>query len=240
LARAQAADLVLLSGDITQRARRSQFERARRFVEAVGAPVIAVPGNHDIPLFNLAARVGWPYAAYRRAFGADLEPRWRNDEVAVVAVNTTRPWRHKHGEVSNEQVVEVARWLQAAPRNALRIVMTHHPLVVTQKDDLINRPRTALDPHEVARAWSQAGADVVISGHIHLPVFLPLSALMPGLARRTWIVQAGTVVSHRVRPGTAPSLNILRHGAGWSLERWNFDARRGEFACVAVQGIERD
>jgi 3',5'-cyclic AMP phosphodiesterase CpdA len=113
LARAQAPRLVLLSGDITQRARRGQFERARRFVDALGAPCLAVPGNHDIPLFNLPARLSRPHAGYQRCFGNALEPRWQDDAVAVAGVDTTRWWRHKHGEVSAAQVAAVAQWLRA-------------------------------------------------------------------------------------------------------------------------------
>lgn len=248
LAQAQAPGLVLLSGDITQRARTRQFQSARRFIDAIGAPVIAVPGNHDIPLFNLAARAAWPYAGYRRAFGADLEPRWSSEQIAVIGINTTRPWRHKHGELSAQQVEETAQWLRGTPPQALRIVMTHHPLLVTRDEDLINRPRVAggaghaAGATDAARAWSDAGADLLLAGHIHLPFFLPLAGVLPGLPRRTWALQAGTVVSKRVRPGAPPSLNIVRRGeaGNWSLERWNYGERRGEFVCVAVQGIERD
>src|SRR5690606_26580013 len=74
LARDQAPELVVLGGDITQRARRGQFEAAGRFVARLPAPVLAVPGNHDIPLFNLLARWRAPYGGYRRIFGHDLEP----------------------------------------------------------------------------------------------------------------------------------------------------------------------
>jgi 3',5'-cyclic AMP phosphodiesterase CpdA len=243
LARAQSPRLVLVSGDVTQRARRGQFERARRFVDALGAPCLAVPGNHDIPLFNVAARLWQPHAGFRRCFGPELEPRWQDDEVAIAGVNTTRWWRHKHGEVSAAQVGAVARWLRAAPHGALRIVMTHHPLLVTRDDDRINRPRAPGGATEVAREWSEAGADVILGGHIHLPYFVPLDSVVPGLARRTWMVQAGTAVSRRVRPGAPNSLNLIRRDTvtrAWRLERWDFDAAQGEFACAAMQPVGRD
>ena len=101
-------DLLLLSGDITQRARRAQFAAARAFVDRLRAPVLlAVPGNHDIPLFNLAARVFAPYGNYVRAFGGELEPQFADRDLLVVGVNTTRPARHKNGVVSAAQIERV-------------------------------------------------------------------------------------------------------------------------------------
>jgi len=91
----QRPDVLLLSGDITQRATATQFDRARAFVSRLQVPVIlAIPGNHDIPLFNVMARMIAPYARYRHAFGRDLEPEFENDDVLVIALNTTRRYRH--------------------------------------------------------------------------------------------------------------------------------------------------
>jgi 3',5'-cyclic AMP phosphodiesterase CpdA len=233
LAREQPPRLVVLSGDLTQRARTAQFEAARAFVDALGAPWLAVPGNHDVPLFNLLARVAFPYAGYRRAFGAGgAEPRLESADLCVAGVDTTRPWRHKHGELSHQQVQEVAHWLRSVPRDALKVVVTHHPLVVTLVEDRINRARGA----ELAlRAWCSAGMDIVMSGHIHLPFFVPLDAF-----GRAWAVQAGTALSRRVRGGVPPSVNLVRSAeAGWRLERWDFDAPRRRFERVAAQPLAR-
>src|SRR5690606_2397928 len=109
LARELRPGLVLLSGDITQRARRAQFAAARAFADRLGVPaLLAVPGNHDIPLFNLAARLFAPYGNYARAFGTELEPQFADDDWLVIGVNTTRAARHKNGEVSVAQIERVA------------------------------------------------------------------------------------------------------------------------------------
>ena len=101
--------VLLLSGDIAQRATAVQFAAARAFVERLGVPtVLAIPGNHDIPLFNLAGRLFAPYAHFARAFGDLLEPQYEDDEVLVLAVNTTRWYRHADGEVSAAQIQRVA------------------------------------------------------------------------------------------------------------------------------------
>ena len=235
LADEQPPRLVVLSGDLTQRARTSQFDAARAFVDSIGARWLAVPGNHDVPLFNLLARVAFPYAGYRRAFGAGgVGPRFESADLCVAGVDTTRPWRHKHGEISARQVHDVARWLCAVPRGALKVVVTHHPLVVTLAEDRINRARGA---EAALQAWCAAGMDVVMSGHIHLPFFVPLDAAGAG---RAWVVQAGTALSRRLRGGVPPSVNLVRSAdAGWRLERWDFDATRRGFACVATQAVAR-
>lgn len=88
-------DVVLLSGGITQRATRTQFAAVRAFIDQLGMPArVAIPGNHDIPLFDLVARSLRPYARYAAAFGDDLEPRFVNGDVLVPGVNTTRSYRH--------------------------------------------------------------------------------------------------------------------------------------------------
>lgn len=108
LAAQQRPDLVVLSGDITQRARPSQFRAAKAFVDRLGAPFLAVPGNHDIALFDLWSRLTRPYARYTKVFGTNLEPVYASPDLLVIGVNTTRAWRHKNGEVSTGQIYRVA------------------------------------------------------------------------------------------------------------------------------------
>src|SRR5690606_1600566 len=114
--REHGADLLILSGDITQRARGSQFAAARAFIErlhGLGVPEkLVIPGNHDIPLYNLFARALSPYGNYRAHFGDDLEPTFENDQVLVIGLNTTHPRRHKDGRVTAEQVQAVAERLR--------------------------------------------------------------------------------------------------------------------------------
>ncbi|MDP2149254.1 MAG: metallophosphoesterase family protein [Parvibaculum sp.] len=220
LARDARPDLLVLSGDITQRARARQFEAARAFTDGLGLPLLAIPGNHDIPLFNLAARLLWPYAGYSRAFGPELEPQHSSPELLVIGVNTTRRWRHKHGELSARQIERVAARLQGAEAAQLRVVVVHQPVAVPQTHDANNLLRGCT---AALQRWSEAGADVVMGGHIHLPYVLPLR----GLARPVWAVQAGTAVSSRTRRGGPNSVNLLRWGDGAPpgvcvVERWDY------------------
>lgn len=233
LAQEQRPALVVLSGDITQRARAAQFGAARAFVDRLGAPVLAIPGNHDIPLFDLRARLSAPYARYIAAFGAELEPVHRSTEWLVVGVNTTRAWRHQHGEVSGPQVERVARALEGASAAQLRVVVVHQPVAVVRAQDAVHRLRGHA---EALQRWAGAGADLVLGGHIHLPYITPVQ----NLARPLWVVQAGTAVSSRVRPGVPQSVNLLRWDAGavgCVIERWDHSVAEGRFVRSATTEV---
>jgi 3',5'-cyclic AMP phosphodiesterase CpdA len=234
-ARQQQPDLLVLSGDITQRARPAQFRAAGEFTARLGAPLLAIPGNHDIPLFDLWTRLRRPYAGHIEAFGDDLEPVHASPDLMVVCVNTTRAWRHKNGEVSARQVERVAGLLAGAGTLQLRVVVVHQPVAVTRVDDVPN----LLRGHAAAlQRWAAAGADIVMGGHIHLPYVMPLR----GLARPMWAVQAGTAVSSRVRERLPNSVNLLRWGAGAPLgcchiEQWDFSAAERAFVRNVVTEV---
>jgi 3',5'-cyclic AMP phosphodiesterase CpdA len=231
--------LVVLSGDITQRARPAQFEAARRFAATLRAGhVLATPGNHDIPLFNLWARLLRPYANFARAFGRELEPEFESDALLVLCVKTTRRLRHKDGVVSAAQVARVAARLRAAKRTQLRVVVTHQPVQVARAQDVAN----LLRGHEAAvRAWSAAGADILMGGHIHLPYVQSVSARFPELRQSLWVVQAGTALSTRVREGVPNSVNLVHYPADSPLscrvERWDYDGVSGCFAQHSGQTL---
>ena len=236
LAAQQQPDLVVLSGDITQRARPAQFQAARAFVDRLGAPVLAIPGNHDIPLLDLRERLARPYARYAAAFGTDLEPVIAAPEWLVIGANTTRAWRHRNGDLSVAQIERVARLLGTAGPGQLRVVVVHQPLAVTEPRD---RHHLLRGHDEALRVWAEAGADLLLGGHIHLPYTLALH----GQARRLWVVQAGTAVSSRLRPGVPNSVNIVRWAPAQErcrVERWDFLVREQTFARTLATTLQPD
>jgi 3',5'-cyclic AMP phosphodiesterase CpdA len=231
----------VLSGDITQRARRAQFAAARRFVDQLDvAHWLVIPGNHDVPLFNLAARMFFPYAGFKRAFGDALEPHLDIDGFQIVCVNTTRPSRHKDGEISMEQVERVARQLGAAGSQRLKIVVTHQPVHVLRAREVHNRVHGF---REAVTNWAAAGADIIMGGHIHLPYVAPLRDHFPALPRNCWAVQAGTAVSSRVRAHHPNSVNLVHYTAGAAeccVERWDYDAASSTFRCIQALPLQLD
>lgn len=233
-------DLVILSGDITQRATPQQYAAAKRFVEALHCSnTLIIPGNHDIPLFNVFARMFKPYGNYQRAFGQVLAPIFANHDLQVIGVNTTRAWRHKDGEVSTQQIDQVAQQLKQANRQQLSVVVVHQPVFVQQESERGN----LLHGHQHAiKAWAEAGADLILSGHIHLAFISNLQNAIEGVARPIWKVSAGTAVSKRTREGKPNSVNVIRYDANnlnaCLVDRFDFDATLAQFSLAKRHSLE--
>jgi 3',5'-cyclic AMP phosphodiesterase CpdA len=242
LARERLPDVLVFSGDITQRARREQFAAGRRLCERLGiARMLVLPGNHDIPLLDMLSRAVRPYRNYLEAFGPRLETMLQTDDFLVVGVNTTRAGRHKNGEVSADQVDRVARDLQVARPRQLRIVVTHQPADVIRPEDEHDRLRGA---EAALQAWSRAGADLVLGGHIHLPYVMDLRARPQPTPRPMWCVQAGTAVSSRLRHGTCNSVNLIHWNAvpagqprSCAVERCDYQPKTGWFETAKMERL---
>ncbi|MGA7811546.1 metallophosphoesterase family protein [Caballeronia sp.] len=238
-------DLVVMSGDLTQRARRHQFDAARAFSAQFGAtPFLTIPGNHDIPLFNVFGRATRPYAGFRRVFGDDLEPVFESAGLLAIGLNTTRAYRHKDGEVSPQQIERVARRLERATAQQLRVVVTHQPIAPWHAGEL----RDLLHGRERAVSrWLPAGVDLVLGGHLHRPYVVPLHAESAGLTARAWAVQAGTALSTRVRHGVANSVNVIRSRCSNEMDararrvnvgRWDYLDEQKGFELVKQEELE--
>lgn len=236
LAHAQRPGALLLSGDITQRARKAQFAAARAFVDSLQIPrQLVLPGNHDIPLFNLPARLLAPYRGYHRAFGRAHDGVLDTEGLRMVGLDSTRRWRHVDGELSDGQIERAARWLEQAPAGALRVVALHHPIAVTRETERHNRVRRHA---KAVRRWLDSGADLILGGHIHLPFVQALD----GGGRRGWAVQAGTAVSCRTRRDAGNSVNLIRrtlqHGRPVCLvERWDYRAAIDAFEMASLSTL---
>jgi 3',5'-cyclic AMP phosphodiesterase CpdA len=226
------ADLVVLSGDLTQRATAPQFRAARAFLDALDARVLAIPGNHDVPLWNSAARFFAPLSRDKRFISQDLDPVYEDPEIIVAGVNTARSFTIGEGRISRTQVERIVRRLAAAPRGAARIIVTHHPFDLppgVRDKRLLGRARMAM-----AR-FAEAGADLFLSGHLHISHISHSAERYRIAGHSAVIVQAGTV-STRSR-GEQPSFNVLRLGGGelavnrlvWNPERGFAKAAAGRY-----------
>lgn len=201
---AQGVDRVLVSGDLTMRARAGQFRAARELLDAVGRPWISVPGNHDVPLDRVVSRLAGPLDAYRRFVDPEPEPLLRTGDLQVLGLSTPRRSRWKGGRIDAEQVARIGSAFAGPAR--LRVLMVHHPVFSSaQRPDetLVGGAGPAL--HAAARA----GVDVVLCGHDHVQAQTDLAAAWPGLQRHMIGVLSGTACSRRVRAGESQSYTVL-------------------------------
>lgn len=162
--REAAPDLVLVGGDLTQRARRGQYARARAWLDGLGLPFLGVPGNHDIPLYDVLRRMTDPFGRYRASISADLEGEWRGPQTLVAAVCTASPRRRVEGRVEAAQLARLAGVLAEPGRPCVKVLLTHHPLVTPPGE----RERSFDGREELMRVAVEGGVDLLLSGHRHI------------------------------------------------------------------------
>jgi 3',5'-cyclic AMP phosphodiesterase CpdA len=154
--------LVVASGDLAHRGRRQELERAASLLRSLGPPVLAVPGNHDLPY--TPARFVSPWAEFEQVWQT-TEPTTSLPGLHVVGLNSARPFRHQGGALSRAQLESGAERLGRAEEGALRVAVLHHHLIGAPWR--ASRKRPVSRRNHVLRALVDAGADLILAGHIH-------------------------------------------------------------------------
>ncbi len=230
--RALGPSLVVVSGDLTQRARRREFAKARAFLDRLPFPRLVVPGNHDIPLFDLVSRFVSPLARFRRYVAEDVDPFFASETLAVLGLNTARSNRWKEGRISPEQIDLVRRRFGPLPPHVVKVLVTHHPFLPppgAEPPPLVGRAAEALYAAEAC------GVDLVLSGHLHLGYTGDVRAHHAHVGRALLVAQAGTATSHRLRD-EVNSYNVLElspQRLAFTRRAWNesafHEARRVDY-----------
>ena len=157
-------DLIVVSGDLTQRARRAEFEKARAFLDQMHFPKLVVPGNHDIPLYDIIRRFLVPLKRYEEIITSGMMPLYLDNEIAVLGINTARSFTWKEGRISTEQIAEMKEKLCSLSPDLLKIVVTHHPFIPPPGSagvQIVGRALRALD------IIDECAIDLLLAGHLH-------------------------------------------------------------------------
>ncbi len=224
-----APHLIVLSGDLTQRARAAQFIEARAFLDKLPKPQIVVPGNHDIPLHNIFNRFVHPLDKYRKYITEDLQPFYADEEIAVVGVNTARSMTIKDGRINEVQIAEVREKMCFLPDGIVKIIVSHHPFDLPEgfdEDDIVGRAVLAM------KTLAECGADVFLAGHLHVSHIGNTAHRYKIAGHSALVIQAGTATSTRGR-GEANSFNIIRiEKARLIVERLEWQTEQAQFALA--------
>ena len=229
-------DVVVVSGDLTQRARSTQFKQARHFLDALPSPKIVVPGNHDVPLHNIYDRFTRPLDKYRRHITHDLEPFYVDDEIAVVGINSARSLTLKNGRVNQRQIARVQERLSTLDAPITKIIVTHHPFDLpanyTEKE-IIGRAPMAM------KMFASHGADLLLAGHLHVSHAGNTAARYAISGYAALVVQAGTATSTRSR-GESNSFNVIQiDSPRISIQRFTWIPEQGAFTVLTTESFQR-
>ncbi len=231
-----APDLVVVSGDLTQRAKSEQFEAAKQWLDTLPGPQIIVPGNHDISLYNVFRRFLQPLTRYKRYITDDLDPIYVDEEIAVLGVNTARSLTFKDGRVNKEQLEVIKQQLGGLDPKLTRIIVTHHPFdlpATEDEDDLVDRAPMAM------QAFADCGVDLLLSGHMHTSHAGNTSERHQINEYAALVVQAGTATSTRGR-GEVNSFNVVRvEHERVEVDRYGWDDVGKQFSLMKTEPFLR-
>lgn len=204
-------DLVIVSGDFTQRARVAQFREASAWLgrlRASGLRLLLIPGNHDIPLYDVTRRFLAPLDRYKRYIDDNLCPWFENDEVAILGINTARSLTFKDGRINRDQLAMIEDRFGTVTPQKTRILVTHHPLFAMPIGEGGELSEAVGHHRDAVAAVCRAGVNIALAGHFHR-TYAEAARRMVETAGGSLVIQAGTATSTRLRNDELQSFNWI-------------------------------
>lgn len=223
-------EAVVVSGDLTQRARFGQFFDCKKFLDQLNTPYMVIPGNHDIPLYHLWNRFFNPFTRYQIFFG-ELEPVFETENFYLIGVNSIRRRYHTKGHLSLEQIQRIDMKLAQAPVSKLKIIVSHQPFYVPSQNKRGFKD-SPLMAKIALQAWAEHGLFGVLHGHLHQPATYDLNQIFElGLDHPVYDVHAGTSASNRLHQNEPNSFNLI--DATGNISQYLFDEMAQSFVFKA-------
>jgi 3',5'-cyclic AMP phosphodiesterase CpdA len=228
--------LVAVSGDLTQRAHRIEFQQARLFLDRLPGQLIVVPGNHDVPAIgNPYLRFFSDWGRFRKYIHPEVEQSYADEAIAVIGINTARALAWKGGRINARQMETVRQFFNNAAETAVKILVVHHPLDIPR----VWPGSSAMRARSALRHWETCGVDVILAGHEHRAFAGGAERLQIG-NHEAIVVQAGTATSTRVR-GEANSFNVIRTAKSEiRIVRMTWDEKNSRFVESHAEGFGRN
>ena len=221
----QQPEVVVVSGDLTQRAKFREFLACKQFLESLKTPYFVVPGNHDIPLYHLWKRAFQPFGLYQLFFGS-LENTFATQHFYLIGMNSIRRRYHTRGSISLAQIQKVDQQLMQAPANKLKIIVSHQPFYTDNENHHL-KDCPALGQFAI-REWGQHQLYALLHGHLHLVAVYDLNQEFAlNLQHPVYEVHAGTATSKRLHKNTPNSFNVIRNDG--SFQHYFFDEQQQDF-----------
>lgn len=221
----QQPEVVVVSGDLTQRAKFREFLACKQFLESLQTPYFVVPGNHDIPLYHLWKRAFQPFGLYQLFFGS-LENTFATQHFYLIGMNSIRRRYHTRGSISLAQIQKVDQQLMQAPANKLKIIVSHQPFYTDNENHHL-KDCPALGQFAI-REWGQHQLYALLHGHLHLVAVYDLNQEFAlNLQHPVYEVHAGTATSKRLHKNTPNSFNVIRNDG--SFQHYFFDEQQQDF-----------
>lgn len=186
----QRPDIIVISGDFTQRARHREYAAARDFISKLNIKtIINVPGNHDIALYNLIERFGYPLRKYKKYITSELFPSYEDNHIAILGVNSATPYKAMSGFISDNQLAYIVQYFKRLPESVIKILVMHHNLIASERHKNINHAEVIIE------AFASCNINLVLSGHIHCAYIEQLKR--SHINHNMYVITAGTSISTR-------------------------------------------
>jgi len=228
-------DIVIVSGDLTQRAQKKEFLEAGEFLRRLGKPRIVIPGNHDVPLYNLFSRLFRPHKRFKKFIAEDLEPFYNDKQTIIVGLNTAVGLTLRRGSLKKSQIARAIKLLKSNRQNMLKIVVTHHPFEIPNhvRHPLIRRA------NKILNSFSSAKPDIFLAGDAHLTHASQSTFVHKTSTYKSLIALAGTATSTRTRKEVNSFSVIKFKQPQISIEQYTWQEKQKTFELMQTQKFIR-